>query len=81
MKKNIINMLCLVFKYKNNSCPKEPKSKYQLKRNCALPEHFCKSKFRQLCINYRDPHLWNTIVLGQNTDSEQSTTLKILKKN
>ena len=32
-------------------------------------------------MNYRGPHLWNTIVLSQNNDLEQSTTLKVFKEN
>ena len=85
---NIFNILCLMFKCKNKACPKafenlftlKPKNKYQLKRSCTLLERFCKSKFRKLCINYRGPHLWNTIVLSQNTDLEQSITLKLFKE-
>ena len=77
-----------MFKCKNKACPKafenvftlKPKNKYQLKRSCTLLEPFCKSKFSQLCINYRGPHLWNTIVLSQNTDLEQSITLKLFKE-
>ena len=81
-----------MFKCKNKACPKacpkafenlftlKPKNKYQLKRSCTLLELFCKSKFSQLCINYRDPHLWNTIVLRQNTDLEQFTILKVFKE-
>ena len=81
-----------MFKCKNKACPKafenlftlKPKNKYQLeqniKRTCAIPKPFCKSKFSQLCINYCGPHLWNTIVLSQNTDFEQSTTLKFSKE-
>ena len=56
------------------------KKKYQLKRSWALLEPFCKTKFRQLCINYRGSYQWNTIMLSQNTDLEQSITLKILKE-
>ena len=77
-----------MFKCKNKAFPKEfcftlkPKNKHHLKRRCALIEPFCKSKFSQLCINYRGPHLWNTIVLSQNTDLEQFTALIFfLKKN
>ena len=78
-----------MFKCKNKACPKafenlftlKPKNKYQLKRSCTLLEPFCKSKFSQLCINYRGPHLWNTIALSQNTDLEQSIILNFLKKN
>ena len=70
------------------ACPKalenlftlKAKNKYQLKRICTLPEPSCKSKFSQLCIDYRGPHLWNTIVLSQNTDLEQSITLKLFKE-
>ena len=85
---NIFNILCLMFKCKNRACPKafenlftlKPKNKYQLKRSCTLLEPFCKSKFSQLCINYCGPYLWNKIVLSQNTDLEQSTTLNLKKK-
>ena len=77
-----------MFKYKNKVCPKtfenlftlKPKNKYQLKRNCTLLEPFCKSKFSQLCINYSDPHLWNAVVLSQNTDLGQSITLNLFKE-
>ena len=77
-----------MFKCKSKACPKafenlftlKPKNKYQLKRSCALLEPLCKSKFSQLCINYRGPYLWNTIVLSQNTNLEQSTTLKVFKE-
>ena len=58
----------------------KPKNKYQLKRSLTLLEPFCKNKFSQLCINYRGAHLWNTIVLSQNTDLEQSITLKLFKE-
>ena len=85
---NIFNILCLMFKCKNKACPKafeniftlKSKSKYQLKRICTLLEPFCKSKFSHLCINYRGPHLWNTIVFSQNIDLKQSTTLKFFKE-
>ena len=89
----MVNILCLMFKCKNKACPRafeklfalKPKNKYQLKRNCTLIEPFCKSKFSQLCINYRGPHLRNTIVLNsqnnsQKTDLEQSTALNFLKE-
>ena len=71
-----------MFKCKNKACPKafenlfalKPKSKYQLNRSRSLLEPFCKIKFSQLSITYRGPRPWNTIVLSQNTDLEQSTT-------
>ena len=77
-----------MFKCKIKAFPKtfkhlftlKPKNKYQLKRSCTLLEPFCKRKFSQPCINYRGPHLWNTTVLSQNTDLEQSITLKIFKE-
>ena len=77
-----------MFKCKSKACSKafeslytlKPKIKYQLKRSYTLFEPFCKSKFSQLCKNYRGPHLWNTIVLSQNTDLEESTTLKVFKE-
>ena len=85
---NIFNILCLMFTCKNKACPKafenlfilKPQNKYQKERSCTLLESFCKSKFSHLCINYRAPHLWNTVVLSQNTGLEQSTTLKFFKE-
>ena len=78
-----------MFNYKNKGYPKafknlftlKPKNEYQLKRSYTLLEPFFKSKFSQLCINYRGPHLWNTIILSQNADLEQSTTLNFFKEN
>ena len=77
-----------MFKCKNKACPKafenlftlKPKNKYQLKRSCTLLELFCQSKFSQLCISYRGPHLWNITVLSKNTGLEQSITLKLFKE-
>ena len=76
-----------MFKWKNEACPKDfenlftlkPKNKYQLKRSCTLFERFWESKFSQLSIDCRGPHLWNTIALSQNMDLEQSTTLTFFK--
>ena len=72
---NIFNILYLMFKRKNKAFPNgsenlftlKPKNTYQLKRTFISVEPFCKGKFNQLCINYRGPHLWKTIVLSHNT--------------
>ena len=72
---NIFNILYLMFKRKNkafsngseNLFTLKPKNTYQLKRTFISVEPFCKGKFNQLCINYRGPHLWKTIVLSHNT--------------
>ena len=85
---NIVKILCLMFRCKNKVCPKafenlfnlKLKNKYQLTRNYTLLEPFCKSKLSQLCIHYSGPHLWNTIVLSQNTDLEQPIALKYFKE-
>ena len=77
-----------MFKCKSKACAKpfeklftlKSKNKYQLKRSCTLLENLCKSKFSQLCINYCGQHLCNKIVFSQNTDLEQSTTLKFFKE-
>ena len=78
-----------MFKCKNKACSKafenlftlKPKNKYQLKRSCTLLEPFFKSKFSQLCISYRGPHLWNTTVLSQNADLSNLQHYNFLKKN
>ena len=77
-----------MFKCKNKICPQavenlftlKPKNKYQLKRSCIHHEPLYKSKFTQLCMNYRGAYLRNKIVLSQNTDLEQFTTLKHFKE-
>ena len=56
------------------------KNKYQLNRSSTLLEPCCKSKFRQLYIQYRGPHIWNTIALSQNSDLELSSTLNFFKE-
>ena len=85
---NIFNILCLKFKCKNEACPQafeslltlKPKNKYQLKRICTLLQPFCKCEFRQICISNLGPHLWNTIVLSQNTDLEKCATLNFFNE-
>ena len=85
---NIFNILCLMFKCKSKACPKalknlftlKSKNKYQLKRSCTLLKLFCESKFSQLFINYCGANLWNTIILSQNTDLDQSTTLTFFEE-
>ena len=57
------------------------KYKYQLKRSCKLLELFWKSKFCHLCIHYCGPDQWNSILLSQNTNLEQSTALKFFRKS
>ena len=73
-----------MFKCKNkvfeNLFTLKPRSKYRLKRGCTFLEPYCKSKFSQLCVNYRRPNLWNIIALSQNTDLEQPRTLEVFKE-
>ena len=85
---NIFNIQRLMFKCKNESCRQafkdlftlKPKNKYQLKRSCSLLQPFRKSEFSHICISYLGPHLWNTIVLSQNTDSEKCIPLIFFKE-
>lgn len=53
----------------------------QLKRNCTLLEPFSKTKFNQLHTNYSGSYLWNRIMPRQNTNLEQSATLKVFIEN
>ena len=68
---NIFNILCFMFKCKENLSPSvfinlynlKPKSKYELRDSKNIQEPFCKTKIDQFCISYRGPFLWNKIVL------------------
>ena len=88
--KNIKSLaLCVMFKCRNKTCPEafknllfwKPKAEYQLKRNCTLLEPFSKTKFNQLYTNYSGSYLWNRIMPRQNTNLEQSATLKVFIEN
>ena len=77
---NIFNILCLMYKCKNEMCPPalrdlynpRPRNKYILREKDALFEPFCRNSFSQFCITYRGPYLWNKIVLSKNVLSHSS---------
>ena len=77
-KLNIYNILCLVYKSLQKSCPqsffnlatKKPPTKYNLRNEGILFEPTCKTKFSQFSINYRAPHLWNKLILEKNDISK-----------
>ena len=85
-KLNLFNILCLMYKCKNASCPSilcdlytpKPKNKYVLRDEGFLLEPNCKTKFAQLCINYRGPHIWNTLIL-QKYDISHCTSYPLFK--
>ena len=86
---NIYNILCIMFKCKNNGCPKafenwvtfKPKNKYQLKGSCVLLESFCQNISSQLCMNFCGSRIWSTIVSGQITTSNNPQNYVFLKKS
>ena len=61
--------------------PQNPKNKYQLKESNTLLKLSCKIKSSQVCINYHGVPLWNTKVLGPNSDLEQPKTITFLRRN
>ena len=75
-KLNIYNILCLVYKCKNKTCPpvfhniytEKPPNKYCLRNNGILQEPRCKTKISQFGVNYRAPHLWNKLILEKKND-------------
>ena len=72
-KLNIFNILCFMYKCKQNLNPPvfrnifthRTKTKYALRNENSIQEPLCRTNFSQYCISYRGPNLWNKIVISK----------------
>ena len=70
-KLNIFNILCFMYKCKQNLNPPvffnifthRTKTKYVLRNENSIQEPLCPTNFSQYCISYPGPNLWNKIVI------------------
>ena len=69
---NIFNILCLMYKCKQNLNPvfhniftHKTKTNYPLRNQNSIQEPLCRTNFSQYCISYRGPNIWNKIVISK----------------
>ena len=86
-KLNIFNILCFMYKCKQNLNPPifrnifthRIKTKYALRN--SIQEPLCRTNFSQYCISYRGPYLWNKIVILKNLTFSDVIPSKCLNVN
>ena len=86
-KLNIFNILCFMYKCKQNLNPPifrnifthRTKTKYALRNEYSIQEPLCRTNFSQYCISYRGPYLWNKIVISKNLTFGDSDSLQAFK--
>ena len=49
-----------------NTFTHRTKTKYALRNEYSIQESLCHTNFSQYCISYREPYLWNKIVISKN---------------
>ena len=82
-KLNIFNILCFMYKCKQNLNPPvfrnifthRTKTKYALRNEYSIQEPLCRTNFSQYCISYRGPYLWNKIVISKNLTFSDNDSL------
>ena len=84
---NILNILCFMYKCKQNLNPPvflnifthRTKTKYALRNENSIQEPLCRTNFSQYCISYRGTYLWNKIVISKNLTFRDSDSLQAFK--
>ena len=84
---NIFNILCFMYKCKQNLNPPifrnifthKTKTKYALRNENFIQEPPCRTNFNQYCISYRGPYPWNKIVISKNLTFSDSDSLQAFK--
>jgi hypothetical protein len=84
---NVFNILCFMFKCRENLSPTvfknvynlKQKNKYNLRTNNTLVAPFCQQKKDQFFVSYRGPYLWNKIV-SPNFDFSIKMTYALFKQ-
>ena len=86
-KLNIFNILCFMYKCKQNLNPPvfcnifthRTKTKYALQNEYSIQEPLCRTYFSKYWISYRGPYLWNKIVISKNLTFGDSDSLQAFK--
>ena len=84
---NVFNIICLMYKCKNNLSPLisrdlytvKPENKYTLRGEGNLFEPLCKKSSSQFCITFRGPHIWNKVILKNNKHIANYTNFSLFK--
>ena len=86
-KLNIFNILCFMYKCKQNLNPPvfrnnftlRTKTKYALRNENSIQEPLCRTNFSQYCISFRGPNLWNKIEISKKLTFSDSDSLQAFK--
>ena len=86
-KLNIFNILCFMYKCKQNLNPPvfrnifthRTKTKYALRNEYSIQEPLCRLDFSQYCISYRGRYLWKKIVISKNLTFSDGDSLQAFK--
>ena len=86
-KLNIFNILCFMYKCKQNLNPPvfhnifthRTKTKYALRNEYSIQEPLCRTNFNQYCISYAGPYLWNKVVISKILTFSDSECLQAFK--
>ena len=85
---NIFNILCFMYKCKQNLNLPVPrnifthrkKTKCALRNENSIQEPLCRTNFCRYCISYRGPYLWNKIVISKKLTFSDSDSLQAFKR-
>ena len=85
---NIFNILCFMYKCKQNLNPPvfcnifthRTKTKYALRNEYSIQEPLCQTNFSQCCISYRGPYLWNKILISKKLTFSDSDSFQAFKR-
>ena len=79
---NIFNILCFMYKCKQNLNPPVFRSifTYRTKKKDSIQGPLCQTNFIQYCISYCGNYLWNKIVLSKTLTFSDSDSLKAFKR-
>ena len=86
-KLNVFNILCFMYKCKQNLNPlvfrniftHRTKTKYALRKEYFIQDPLCRTNFNQHCISYRGPYLWNKTVISKNLTFGDSDSFQAFK--
>ena len=88
LKLNIFNILCFIYKCRQNLNPPvfrnifthKTKTKYALRNENSIQEPLCRTNFSQYCISYRGPNLWNKMVISKKLIFSDNDSLQAFKR-
>ena len=87
LKLSIFNILCFMYKCKQNLNPPvfcnifshRTKTKYELRNENFIKKTLCRTNFSKYYISYRGSNLWNKIIISKKIIFSDSDSLQVFK--